>query len=414
VSKPGSPLHPEEAWRRLESYLAKAAPLPSETAPRGRAFLRVLAREVAATTDVPTVDVSAMDGFALTGEPPAGARLPVDGMVTAGDRPGARLVPGRALRIMTGAPVPEGADRVVPVELTDTDGRGVLVRESPAPGAHIRRRGEVVRCGAPLLAAGTLLTPGALALLATHGIGELPVVARPRLAVLATGNEVVPPETEPEPGQVRDSHTDFFLAAAASLGCAIESLGIAPDDASSLREHIEPGLESDVLLLTGGVSMGELDLVEGVLAELGCRPLFDAVAIQPGKPVVAAVHPGGLVFGLPGNPASAMVTFWLFVRPVLRRLMGHEDRYWHGALRARLAATLPGAKSRDRFLPAEIEISAGEIHVRPVPPAGSHDVAAYGLGTALVRIPANAPQRDAGGECEILPLVNWPLSLTEP
>lgn len=406
---PRSPLlGPEAAWERLETHLCSLPPLGEERAPRSRALYRVLSRDLAATIDVPPSDVSAMDGFALAGEPPGDLRLPIRGTVAAGDPPGARLAPGTAMRIMTGAPVPDGADRVVPVELTDTDETGTLVREPPPSGAHIRRRGEVISRGAPLLPAGTLLTPGALALIATHGIDDLPLSRRARLAVLATGNEVVPPDVDPQPGQIRDSHTDFFLAAAASIGCSIETLGIAPDDVDALRSRIERGLASDVLVLTGGVSMGEFDFVEEVLGALDCRVLFDAVAIQPGKPVVAATHSDGLVFGLPGNPASAMVTFWLFVRPVLRRLMGLHDRYWHGALHGRLSAPLPGAKGRDRFLPAEIETEGGEILVRPVAPAGSHDVAAYGLGTALVRIPAGSPERNAGEACEILPLVSWP------
>jgi molybdopterin molybdotransferase len=225
------------------------------------------------------------------------------------------------------------------------------------------------------------------------------------VAVLATGDEVVPPEVEPAPGQLRDSHTDFLLAAGASLGLRFISLGIAPDRVEELRELTREGLRRDVLLLCGGVSMGELDLVEGVLAELGCRAVFDAVAIQPGKPLVFAVHPGGLVFGLPGNPASVMVGFWLFVRPALRRLLGHEEGWWSGAVAGTLAAPLPGARGRDRFLPAEIELRDGVLHVKPVVPRGSHDLAAYARGTALVRAQAGAPAAPAGAGCEVLPLL---------
>jgi molybdopterin molybdotransferase len=141
---------------------------------------------------------------------------------------------------------------------------------------------------------------------------------------------------------------------------------------------------------------------------LGCTILFEKVAVQPAKPVVAAVHgAGGLVFGLPGNPASAMVAFWLFVRPALRRLLGWEDGYWKGALKAELAAPLAGAKGRDRFLPATVAFEDGKILVTPHPPVGSHDVAAYACGTALVRIPANAEPRGVGEDCEILPLADW-------
>jgi molybdopterin molybdotransferase len=191
------------------------------------------------------------------------------------------------------------------------------------------------------------------------------------------------------------------------LGVEVVPLGIAPDDISPLSQIIRQGLEYEVLLLCGGVSMGEFDLVKDVLQRFGCQVLFESVAIQPGKPMVAATHARGLVFGLPGNPASAMVTFWLFVRPTLRRLLGLEDGFWHGCLEGVLAAPLPGAKTRDRFLPAEVEFRGGEVLVKPIPAKGSHDLAAFARGTALVRIPAGASPLPAGGGCQILPLADW-------
>jgi molybdopterin molybdotransferase len=324
---------------------------------------------------------------------------------------------------MTGAPVPAGADRVIPVELATVspgaDGERVTFESTGETRDHIRRRAEVTRRGDPLLPAGALLTPGALSLLATHGHRELAVHRRPRVALIVTGDEVVPPDETPGPGQLRDSHTDFVLAACRSLGVRCDSLGVAPDEREALRDRIESGLDADVLLLSGGVSMGEADLVTGVLQELDCETLFDRVDIQPGKPLTVAVHaighavdgsiPGrpGVVFGLPGNPASVMVNFWLFVRPFLRRLMGQADGYWHGALNGELAAPLPGAKGRDRFLPAEIEIVEGAVRVKPVSSVGSHDLGAYARGTALVRVPANAKEQPAGSPCQVLPLSGW-------
>ena len=154
--------------------------------------------------------------------------------------------------------------------------------------------------------------------------------------------------------------------------------------------------------------MGEFDLVEGVLAELGCRVLFDSVAIQPGKPLVAARHESGWVFGLPGNPASVMVGFWLFVRPLLRRLQGLADGFWNGALEGVLTAELPPAKGRDRFLSAQVLFAAGQPQVQPLWSKGSHDVAAFGQGTGLVRIPANSAASKPGDPCQFLPLIDWP------
>src|SRR6185295_12380016 len=184
-----------------------------------------------------------------------------------------------------------------------------------------------------------------------------------------------------------------------------QSLGIAPDRVDALREAVERGLRSDVLLLCGGVSMGEFDFVEGVLAELGCEKVFDAVAVQPGKPLVFAVHPGGFVFGLPGNPASVMVSFWLFVRPALRCLMGIADSWWGSAVAGTLDAALPGSGLRDRFLPAAVETRDGELRVTPFPPQGSHDLAAYAQGTALVRVRPGAPPAKPGERCEVLLLM---------
>lgn len=414
-------LRPEAAWERLAPHLV---PLPAERLPRRASLGRVLASPLAATVDVPATDVSAMDGYAVGGEVEAGAALPVAGAVVAGDAPGFELPPGRAARIMTGATVPRGADRVVPVELTEP-GRGaesgaetVTFTRSFEAGTHIRRRGEVQRVGEPLLPAGALLTPGALALLATHGIGEIEVRRAPRVALVVTGDEVVDPGETPRPGQLRDSHTDFLLAAGASLGIAFEPLGVARDRLDSLAPLIEKGLGYDVLLTTGGVSAGELDLVERVLADLDCETIFDAVAVQPGKPLVAARHArgaeggAGLVFGLPGNPAGAMVGFWLFVRPALRRLLGLADGFWQGSLSAELAGPLPGAPvtgsmGRDRFLSAEIAFEGGRVLALPHAPVGSHDLGAYGRGTALVRIRAGDPPRGTGESCEVLPLADW-------
>ncbi len=391
---------PGEAWERLEQSLE---PLPPERLERRRASDRVLATALPATVDVPATDVSAMDGYAVGSAVDVSDRLPVVATIAAGDPPGFDLSPGTAARIMTGAPCPAGAYTVVPVERTDSGDDRVRFDAAGGEGLHIRRRGEVLRVGDPLLERGDRLTPGALSLLATHGYAAADVFRRPSVAFLTTGDEVVPPEAEPRPGQLRDSHTDFLIGAGAGLGLEFRHLGIAPDRPDVLEAMIREGLASDVLMVCGGVSMGEYDFVESIVAKLGCSILFDAVAIQPGKPLVAARHDGGWLFGLPGNPASVMVTFWLFVRPLLRCLMGHSDHYLAGALSGTLTAPAPGAKGRDRFLPAEVEIVDGTLRARPIAPRGSHDQAAYARGTALLRIPAHAAPAVAGDPCELVP-----------
>ena len=394
-------LEPADAWQRIDERITVRA---TERVSRGQAIGRRLGTALRATLDTPPNDVSAMDGFAFAGQLTSGTPVPVVATVAAGDEPGATLDTGCAARIMTGAPVPSGTDRVVPFELTTMTEQGVVVEDVGQSGQHIRRQGEISAEGQVILEPGHLVSPGTAGLLATHGIDSVEVVSAPRVAYMTTGTEVVDASAVPGPGQIRDSHSDFFAGVLDGLDIESARLGIAPDDEQQLATMIREGLQYDVLLLSGGVSMGDFDLVEGVLGEAGCDILIDAVAIQPGKPLVAAVHEGGWVFGLPGNPASAMVTFWLFVRPALRRMMGHEDAYWHGALDGILTAELPGAKGRDRFLPAQTTIVDGSVQVKPINPVGSHDVAAYGYGNALVRVPRKSAPCTAGAHCSVLPI----------
>ncbi len=397
-------LTPEEAWDAIEQRLQA---LPAQPTPRLEAAGRALAADLAATVDMPQADVSAMDGYVCRGDVSAGEPLPVVATAAAGKPLDLVLQPGTAAKIMTGAVVPQGGDRVIPIEATDGGRETVVFNIAPQAGAHIRRGGEVVRSGAPLLPAGSHLTPGAISLLASHGYVEVPTHRIPTVAVMTTGDEVVPPETEPGPGQLRDSNTSFLLAAGQVSGLEFRSLGTAPDSTEALRQRIPIGLESDVLLLCGGVSMGDYDLVEDILDELGCEQLFDRVAIQPGKPLVAARHAGGWVFGLPGNPASVMVTYWLFVKPVLERLQGLPGSFWHGALEGTLTQPLPPSKGKNRFLPGAVTATDGGLQVRPFPPEGSHDVVSYGRGTALVRIRPGDGPKAIGDRCEVLPLTTW-------
>lgn len=393
---PGDSIPPEEAWRRLEPCLTA---LPGELVARRHSWRRVLARDLTARIDVPAHDVSAMDGYAVRA-PGLGESLPVAGTVAAGDPPGHLVTAGTAWRIMTGAPMPQGADRVVPIELTDGGTARVTLRQLPRPGAHVRRRAEVVRAGDALLPAGTVCTPAVLANLATHGITTLEVHGAPRVAVVTTGDEVVPPEVEPEPGQLRDSHTDFLLAAGRGLGLTFESLGIAADHADILYERISSGLASDVLIVCGGVSKGAFDWVADTLRRCGCELLFHNVSLQPGKPMLAARHASGLVFGLPGNPNSVMVTFALFVRPALRRLLGYDDGFWSAAAEGVLSDSLPAAADRDRFIPARVRPRAdGPAGIEPIAVRGSHDMSSFAAAEALVRVRAGDPARRAGARC---------------
>ena len=355
-----------------------------------------------------------MDGFAIPQgvEPGPELNAKIGLTIAAGDAPGLLLNdlstdPDQPViaRIMTGAPAPADCDRVIPVELAQVNASGDQVTftrgTESTSGQHIRRRGEVSRAGTPLMHAGQPISAVSTSLLATHGLNQIPVHGSPSIAYATTGSEIVPPEATPAPGQIRDSHSDFFRAALTTLGFEATGLGIVEDDSTALGKVIKRGLQENVLLLSGGVSMGEFDLVEDMLKEHGCDLLFDSVAIQPGKPLVAAVHPKGLVFGLPGNPASAQITFWLFVEPALRRLRGELATPWSTGQTAVLEAPLPGARGRDRFLPCALRLENGQLLATPKPPQGSHDVLAYGVVNGLVRVCQHQEPKPAGASCSV-------------
>ncbi len=396
-------LSPERAWEAIEELLQplSSAPLAIREARASR-----LASPIVATTEVPPFDAAALDGYAYSGERSPGSILTVAGVIAAGAAPGQRLAAGEAVRIFTGAPVPEGADRVVGVENTDEPAPGTFRLLVPAgAGAAIRRRAEVIDVGQPLLAPGDRLSSAALALLASQGIDRIDVVRRPRVAVLATGDEVVPASAVPRPGQLRDSHTDYLMAEGIRLGAEVVSLDIADDDPEALAERTREGLRTcDVLLVCGGVSMGGRDHTRQVLEQLGARTVFHGVAVQPGKPLLFAHLPERWIFGLPGNPASVMVAFRLFVEPALARLAGDaRARFWGDARPALLAGGLPAGKSRDRFVPARFREStaAGEL-LEPLAVRGSHDLATFARADRLLRIRAGEAARPAGDAVEAL------------
>lgn len=422
-------LNVEQAWDRIRGELEA---LPAERVALADAAGRVLAETLMATTAVPQANVSAMDGYALAGPTAADAQLSVAGTIAAGPAPTApHPGPGHALRIMTGAVLPVGADRVLPVELATEEAASIAPIDSADPlrhsphasrdrlvrtrstvtaGAHVRWRAEVLAPGDPLLTAGHHLGPAALGLLASQGITEVSVVGRPRIALLATGDEVVPANSLPGPGELRDSHTAFLAAACAEIGLPTTSLGIAPDEPRTLREALARGLgEAEVLLVCGGVSMGMFDLVEGLLAELGVEILVDSVAIQPGKPLVigrrrAAQGGPRWVFGLPGNPASVMTCTYLFVRPALRILAGQQAAPWDDGLPGRLAGSLPPTGPRERFFPARRRRHAGELWLTPLVGRGSHDLLSFARADALLRQPAHSPAAGQGSPCSWIDL----------
>lgn len=327
----------------LRIVLAETAPLPQVTAGLDQALGAILAQDIMAMQPLPPFPASVVDGYAVQAGGGPG-EFDLVGSVTAGRMPDFTVGPGQAAYITTGAPLPPGADAVVLVEESTRLGHArVRLAARVRPGENVRPVGFDVAAGQVVLPAGTRLGPAEIGLLATVGMAQAPVIARPRVAVLSTGDELVEPGTPPGPGQIRDSNRAMLRSAVAAAGGIVVDLGIATDDAADLETRLLRGLaEADVLLSTGGVSMGDLDLIKPLLERLGTVH-FGRVRLKPGKPCTfATVEREGrrrLVFGLPGNPVSGLVTFHLLVVPALRKLAGWAEPNLR-RVQAHLAQTL--------------------------------------------------------------------------
>lgn len=406
----------EEALRRI---LERTERLPAETVGLGEARGRVLQEDVLADRDLPPFDRSAVDGYAVRAACLAnGGRLRVVDQVPAGVVPRVPVGPGEAAAVMTGAPISEGADAAIMVEDTVREGDFVVWpapgRNPPplAPGNRVTARGAEVRKGATLLEAGIRVTPAGVGLLATVGKARVAVASRPRVAVFSTGDELRHPRTRrPGPAQIRDANSHLIAARCRALGLPVRRLGFAPDDPERLAATIRSGLTADVLFVSGGVSMGRYDYVEPVLERAGVRLLVTAVAIRPGKPFVFGVREGSrpvLVFGLPGNPVSALTTFEVFARPALEALQGIADPR-PARPRVRLLAPVSNRGPRRAFLPARAGLAEdGALAARPIRSQGSGDIAAVALANALVVVPEDAGTVPAGESVEAQPLPGFP------
>jgi len=383
----------------LEIVLAHTPRLPAEEVSLDAALGRVLAEDVASDVDMPPFDRSAMDGFALRAEDVAGApvTLPVQGLVRAGQHPETALQAGSAIQIMTGAPVPPGATAVQPVEKTRSadGGRRVEVLAAVEPGAHIARRGSEVRAGDVVLRGGESVDPPAVAVLAAVGKARVRVGRRPRVSVLVTGDELVDVSQKPGPGRIRNSNGPAVLAQARWAGAEAVSLGVVHDDEARIAAAVGEGLGSDVLVVSGGVSEGVYDLVEGVFAHFGVEVLFDRVALKPGAPLVFGRRRDTLVFGLPGNPVSAQVTFDLFVRAALLRMQGARV-VSRPLLEVELLGLVRNRSGRQAHLPARVRYEGGRLVADPLRSMGSADIAAHARANALVVMAADRREARAG------------------
>jgi molybdopterin molybdotransferase len=394
----------------LEIVLAHTPRLEPEEVELAEALGRVLAEEVRADADMPPFDRSAMDGYAVRAADVTGAPvvLEVAGQIRAGQYPDHPLPPGQAMQVMTGAPVPAGATAVQPVEKTRAvdGGKRVEILETVVTGAHIARQGCEVGAGGVVLEAGRAIDPATMAVLAAVGKARVAVGRRPTVAVLVTGDELVDVWDTPRSGRIRNSNGYAILAQARLAGAEVRSLGVAPDQADRIADAVRQGFAADVLVISGGVSEGAFDLVEEVLARFDVGLLFTKVAIKPGAPLVFGRRGDKLVFGLPGNPVSAQVTFDIFVRAALLRMQGSRV-VSRPIVEVELLEAMTNRSGRTNHLPARIRVQDGRLVAARVPTAGSADVVAHAAANGLVILDAARLQAAAGEKAPAMLLGNF-------
>jgi molybdopterin molybdotransferase len=394
--------------KALELVLASARPLPPARLALADSLGCVLAEDVSADLDLPPFDKSLVDGFAVRSADLAAhdSRLRVGEEIHAGQTPSRPLGPGEAAAIMTGAPLPEGADAVIMVEDVMRDGDSIRVPAQVVPGQFRLARGREMRAGEVVLGRGQELNPSRLGLLAAVGCVQPLVIPSPCVTILPTGDELVDPDRLPGPGQIRNSNAVMLQALVRKQGARARVLPIAPDEPQRLRSLVVEGIDSDVLLITGGVSAGQRDLVPETLASLGVKKNFHKVRLKPGKPLWFGLGPGDgqragpLVFGLPGNPVSGAVCFLLFVRPALERLAGRPA----GATalpQGRLAAPFQHKGDRPTYHPARWDAQSQSI--TPLPWAGSADLRTVAGADGFAVFSAGDRAYDAGEGIAFMP-----------
>lgn len=397
----------------IKVLMETITPLAAVEVPLCEALGHVLAEPAYARWDLPSADNSAMDGFAFSfSGQQEGDHLPVAGFVPAGSPLVGKMAKGTAVKIMTGALLPADCDTVVPIEeVTESGGRIHLTR-APQARQHVRHQGEEIRNGEQLLPQGTAIHSGEMGLLAAGGADRVKVYPRLRVALLSTGDELVELGATPAPGQIINSNFYMLSARLREEGCTVISLGIAKDDEEILSGRIREGLKADLLITTGGVSVGDRDYVQETLRAHGFELGFWRVAVKPGKPVLFGMAQGTPVLGLPGNPAASAATFELFVRPAIRRMTGHRDTM-PPRLKVTLTAAVTGDAKRQCFLWGSLMEIAGSYHFTPSRWQGSGQTRSIQGSIALLPVAPASDGFPAGNEVEVL-LLRLPPGLSDP
>ena len=382
--------------------LENVTTLPVESVPLLEAVGRILAEELRAPCDMPRWDNSAMDGFAVRAEDCQTQKpLLIDGYIPAGGTAtGISVRPGKAVRIMTGAPTPDGCDTIVPVEETEEKDGQVIIKGRVRVGDHLRVCGEDVQKGEIVIVAGSVLRPVEINMLAAFGLKEVAVFRRPKVAILSTGDELVEPGEPVGPGQIINSNAYSLAAAVQELGGVPLLLGIARDARESLREKLVEGLRADVLITSAGVSMGDRDLVCAMLEEVGVQSLFWKVDIKPGRPTAFGLKDGKPVFSLPGNPVSTMVTFEEFVRPALLKMMGHQ-RVIKPFVKAVLKETITKKMGRVQFLRVRVVKNGERLFATSSGDQNTGILSTMLRANGMAVLPASKERIEAGEEVDI-------------
>jgi molybdopterin molybdotransferase len=389
----------EEAVRAV---LERAQPLPAERVELAAARGRVLSEPARAAVDLPPFPSSAMDGYALRAEETPGT-LPVVFRIAAGLPAPRALAPGEAMAIATGGAVPEGADAVVPIELAREEGEVLVVPDAVEAGANVRPRAGDVGAGSEVVAAGVRLGPAQIGAIGAAGLRDVSCARRPSAAIVTTGSELRPPGSQLGPGEIYESNGAMLAAQLEAAGAEALAPTVAPDDADAHREAIERGLELDVLITSGGVSVGPHDLVRRIEGELGVEEVFWGVAVKPGKPLSFGVRGTSLVFGLPGNPVSSLVACAIFVVPAIEALQGMAEpgpRFEWG----RLAGPVMRDPHRDVFLRALAKSSTTGVSLAPVQGQESHMITHAAGANALALVRRGEGTLPAGAAVEFLRL----------
>jgi molybdopterin molybdotransferase len=393
----------------IRTILERTSRLGTDSVALGDACGRILAQDSIADSDLPPFDRAQMDGYAVRAADVANtpARLRIVGESAAGSGWHHEMKAGEAVRIMTGAPVPVGADAVQQVELTrEVDSGGIVeILEAVESGRSIVRRADEIKAGETVLRAGEDINAAMIATLASFGYAKVKAGKRPRVTIMATGSELVNVDQKPGPDQIRDSNNYTIAAYVALAGAAVERLPLAGDDTEELKRQIaEAAKRSDVLITSGGVSMGVYDFTKAALKELGADIFFERVALRPGKPTVFARLGNTLVFGLPGNPVSVAVTFNLFARTALRAMQGANEPALIEET-AVLARGVKGSIERESYLPAILRTDEkGSLLAEPLKWGGSSDFVAFARATALINVPKGVKMIEAGSLVRVVRL----------